>query len=161
MVSANRHPKCSKDGRNFFMRLLNHLSLKSKLILMLLAVSSCSIFVTAYLGYRSGQSNLTNRVFNQLTSLRTSKAYQIESYFENIRHHTQTLSEDLMVVSAMQEFEAAYYQLENAKVPAEFDKKIDAYYRDEFLTRLAKTNEGSPVLESYIPKTPAARDLQY
>lgn len=42
------------------MQLLNHLSIKSKLILMLLAVSSCSIFVTAYLGYRSGQSNLTN-----------------------------------------------------------------------------------------------------
>lgn len=128
---------------------------------MLLAVSSCSIFVTAYLGYQSGQSNLTNWVFSQLTSLRASKAHQIESYFENIRNHTQTLSEDLMVVAAMQEFKAAYRQLEAFKVPAEFDKKITTYYRNEFLTRLAKTNDGSPVLESYTPKTPAARYLQY
>lgn len=143
------------------MRLLNHLSIKSKLILMLLVVSSCSIFVTAYLGYRSGQSNLTNRVFNQLTSLRASKAYQIESYFENIRDHTQTLSEDLMVVAAMQDFKAAYSQLEAYPVPAEYDKKIAAYYRNEFLPRVAKTSEGSPVLESYTPKTPAARYLQY
>ena len=143
------------------MSLLNRLSIKSKLILMLLAVSSCSIFVTAYLGYRSGQANLTDRVFSQLTSLRASKAYQIESYFENIRNHTQTLSQDLMIVAAMQEFKAAYRQLEAAKVPAEFDKKIAAYYRNEFLPRLAKTNEGSPVLESYTPKSPAARYLQY
>jgi class 3 adenylate cyclase len=143
------------------MRLLNRLSIKSKLILMLLAVSSCSIFVTAYLGYRSGKSNLTDRAFSQLTSLRASKAYQIESYFENIRNHTQTLSEDLMVVAAMQEFRSAYRQLEASQVPAEFDQKIATYYRNEFLTKLAKTNEGLPVLESYTPKTPAARYLQY
>ena len=41
------------------MQWLNQLSIKSKLILMLLTVSGLSILVTAYLGYRSGQSNLT------------------------------------------------------------------------------------------------------
>jgi class 3 adenylate cyclase len=143
------------------MRFLDHLSIKSKLILMLLAVSGCSILVTAYLGYRSGQSNLTSRVFSQLTSVRASKAYQIESYFKNIRNHTQTLSDDLMVIAAMQDFETAYRKLETTKIPAEFDKKIATYYQDEFLTRLAKTSEGLPVLESYTPKTSAARYLQY
>lgn len=128
---------------------------------MLLAVSSSSILVTAYLGYQSGQSNLTNRVFSQLTSLRASKAYQIESYFKNIRNHTQTLSQDLMVIAAMQEFASAYRELENSKIPPEFDRKIDNYYRDQFLPRLAKTNDGSPVLKSYLPKTPPARYLQY
>jgi hypothetical protein len=49
---------------SFSMRSLSHLSIKSKLIVMLLAVSSCSILVTAYLGYRSGQLNLTDRVIN-------------------------------------------------------------------------------------------------
>ena len=63
---------------------LNQLSIKSKLIVMLLGVSSFSILVTAYLGYQSGQANLTSRVFSQLTSLRASKAYQIESYFKKI-----------------------------------------------------------------------------
>jgi phosphoglycerate dehydrogenase-like enzyme len=64
------------------------------LILMLLLVSGFSTLFTAALGYRSGQINLTNRVFNQLISIRASKAYQIESYFRNIQNHTQTLSED-------------------------------------------------------------------
>ncbi|MFB2895343.1 adenylate/guanylate cyclase domain-containing protein [Aerosakkonemataceae cyanobacterium BLCC-F50] len=129
--------------------------------MMLLGVSSCSILVTAYLGYRSGQLNLTNRVFNQLTSVRTSKAYQIESYFQNIGNHTQTLSENPAIIAAMQEFTAAYNQLQNADVPSTFEGKLTAYYRDEFLTRLTKVDEGSPILESYLPKSIASRYLQY
>lgn len=53
------------------------MSIKSKLILMLLLASGFATFFTALLGYRSGQANLTNRVFSQLTSVRASKAYQI------------------------------------------------------------------------------------
>jgi hypothetical protein len=60
---------------------VDQLSIKSKLILMLLLASGFSTLFTAALGYRSGQINLTDRVFNQLTSVRASKAYQIEAYF--------------------------------------------------------------------------------
>lgn len=143
------------------MRSLTSLSIKSKLIMMLLAVSSCSILVTAYLGYRSGQLNLTKRVFNQLTSVRASKAYQIESYFQNIHNHTQILSENPTIIAAMQEFTAAYNQLQTAEVPPTFDRKLTTYYRDEFLTRLTKAEKGSPILQSYLPKSIAARYLQY
>jgi class 3 adenylate cyclase len=143
------------------MRSLDHLSIKSKLIAMLLGVSSFSILVTAYLGYHSGQSNLTSRVFNQLTSLRASKAYQIESYFKNIHHHTETLSENPAVIAAMQEFTAAHRQLESAKIPAVSDQKLAAYYQQEFLKRLDKSEVGSPVLESYLPQSNPSRYLQY
>lgn len=128
---------------------------------MLLAVSSGSLLVTAYIGYRSGQTNLTDRVFSQLTSVRASKAYQIESYFKTVRSHTQTLSESPGVIAAIQEFAAAYRQLETVTVPQKFDQQLAAYYRNEFLTRLAKAEGGSPVLPSYLPKTPAERYLQY
>lgn len=143
------------------MRSLDHLSIKSKLIAMLLGVSSFSILVTAYLGYQSGQSNLTSRVFNQLTSLRASKAYQIESYFKNLHHHTETLSENPAVIAAMQEFTAAHRQLESVKIPAASDQKLAAYYQQEFLKRLDKSEVGSPVLESYLPQSGASRYLQY
>jgi hypothetical protein len=98
------------------MRSINQLSIKSKLIVMLLIVSGCSILVTAYIGYQSGQSNLTDRVFNQLTSLRTTKSYQIESYFKTIRNHT--LIDDPTIVGALQDFNKAYGQLENTPVIA-------------------------------------------
>ena len=143
------------------MQWLHRLSIKSKLILMLLTVSSCSILVTAYLGYRSGQSNLTSRVFSQLTSLRSSKAYQIESYFKTVRNHIQTLSEDPTIVTATNEFTSTYRQLETVQVTAEFNQKLTAYYRDEFLPKLAKTEPGSPLLNSFLPESPASSYLQY
>lgn len=143
------------------MRSLNRLSIKSKLIVMLLIVSSCSILVTAYLGYRSGRSNLTERVFSQLTSLRASKAYQMESYFKTIRNHIETLSETPSVVTAMKEFTVAYRQLETVRVPAQMKQELMTYYRNEFLPRLAKTEQGSPVLETFVPETNAANYLQY
>jgi len=128
---------------------------------MLLTVSSSSILVTAYLGYRSGQANLTDRVFNQLTSVRASKAYQIESYFKMIRNHVQTLSNDLSTASAIAEFTNAYRQLENVPLPADASAKINAYYQNEFLPKLAQTELGSPVLNSFLPESIASNYLQY
>ncbi len=143
------------------MQWLNRLSIKSKLIVMLLTVSSCSILVTAYLGYRSGQSNLTDRVFSQLTSLRASKADQIDAYIKTLRNHVQTLSEDPAVVTAMKDFSAAYRQLETAQISPEAQKKLRDYYREVFLPKLAKTEQGSPVLDSFLPETSAANYLQF
>ncbi len=143
------------------MELLKHLSIKTKLIVMLLVVSLCVMLASTFICSSAGKSILTEKVFSQLTSLRAAKTYQIQDYFENLYKHSQTLSEDLTVTGAMQEFKTAYRELEKLTVPADFDKKIDTYYRTEFLTRLARTNEGSPVLASYTPKTTAARYLQY
>jgi len=139
----------------------NWLSIKSKLIVMLLTVSSSSIVVTAYLGYQSGKSNLTDRVFNQLTSVRASKAYQIESYFKNTRNHIQTLSNDPSMSLAIAEFTKAYQQLETAKLPEDTATKIRGYYQNEFLPKLAQTEQGSPVLSSFLPESTASNYLQY
>jgi class 3 adenylate cyclase len=143
------------------MGLLDRLSIKSKLIAMLLAVSGCSIVVISYLGYRSGQENLTDRVFSQLTSVRASKADRIEAYFKNINNHTQTLSEDPSIVAAIQDFTAAHRKLQDAPMTPTIDRQLTSYYRDAFLPRLTKSEIGTPVIESYLPKTAAARYLQY
>ncbi|MEB3192426.1 MAG: adenylate/guanylate cyclase domain-containing protein [Snowella sp.] len=128
---------------------------------MLLMVSGCSILVTAYVGYRSGKSNLNQRVFNQLTSVRASKAYQIESYFKTIHNHTETLSEDPSIESAMQAFSQAYQKLQTAKIPNSFNKSIAQYYSQQFLPRLVKSEGGDPIVTSYTPKNPASQYLQY
>ncbi len=113
------------------------------------------------MGYRSGQANLTERVFSQLTSLRASKAYQIESYFQTIRNHIQIMSEDPTVVDAMQEFTTAYSQLETTTVPAQFSRQLTNYYQNQFLPRLAIAEKGSPVLNAFLPETQAEQYLQY
>ena len=139
---------------------VDQLSIKSKLILMLLLASGFSTLFTAALGYRRGQINLTDRVFNQLTSVRASKAYQIEAYFRNIQNHTQTLSEDLSIVAAIGEFNAAFKQLEKAKVTEAKAKTLESYYQKEFLPRLDKFHTGTPNLPAYLPSDGATSYLQ-
>jgi class 3 adenylate cyclase len=143
------------------MRKFAHMSIKSRLILMLLVVSLLSILVIGYLGWSSGRRALHEAIFNQLTSIRASKAYQIETYFERVFDQTATLAEDLMVVEAMRGFQDTYGDVSTWPIVPEWETALDAYYKEEFLPRLASSVEGTPLLEVYRPETTAATYLQY
>jgi class 3 adenylate cyclase len=140
---------------------LGRLSIKSKLLVMMLGVSAASIAVVAWLGYRSGEASLRQAAFNHLTSLRASKADQIESYFRALRGQVGTLGEDHTVGAAALRFREAFRGLRTAEVPRAWDARLERFYRDEFLPRLARNLEGEPVLEGYLPEGAAARLLQY
>ncbi|MDY6785927.1 MAG: adenylate/guanylate cyclase domain-containing protein [Cyanobacteriota bacterium] len=140
---------------------LNRLSIKSKLQIMLLVASLGSILVVGYLSWSRARATLSDRIFSQLTSVRASKAYQIESYFRHLRNHLETLCEDRMMVSAMLEFEQTFARLEEQPVPPRRDNAIARYYTQTFLPRLAKNIEGTPTLDTYLPRSAAARYLQF
>ena len=140
---------------------LNRFSVRTKLIAMLLVVSLCSMLASTLICSQAGQTLLEQRVFNQLTSLRGIKRDQVERYFQFLTNHTQTLSDDDMFVNAMKEYKQAFDELAQAKVPKAYDDKIDQFYRNEYVPRLKKTTDAVPLPETFIPKTPAARYLQY
>ena len=58
------------------------LSIKSRLLVMLLGVSAISIAIVASLSYYASYNALRDSVFKQLTSLRAIKAQAVETYFE-------------------------------------------------------------------------------
>ncbi len=138
-----------------------HLSIKSRLILMLMIVSLLAIIVIGVLGWRNGQTSLNDAIVNNLTSVRSSKAYQIERYFDVIFSHTRTLAEDRMVVNAMNEFKEGYQVgVYRSTAPEELQAIAD-YYEDGFLSRLSD-NLGEPALSVlYRPRRPVANYFQY
>lgn len=100
-------------------------------------------------------------MFNQLTTLRGSTAQQLDRYFKFIVDHTQTLSDDEMFISAMKETKQTFDQLATVNVPKEYDEKLLQFYQSEFVPRLTQGLGATPVAETFLPKTPAARYLQY
>ena len=138
-----------------------HLSIKSKLQIMILTASLGSILVVGYLSGRKSQEILTDRIFSQLTSVRSSKAYQIEIYFKTLRNQLETLSENRLAVEAMTDFNREFKQLNQRPISLDQDKAIEDYYNQEFLPRLAKNIEGAPVFETYRPNSSESRYLQY
>ncbi len=142
--------------------------MRSKLIYKLLAVfllcSLGTICIVGVLSYQSGKQLLEERSFLQLTAVKESKAQQIESYFATIRNQVLTLSENRMVVEAMVSMKAAFHDTEGLREApeVELNRSINAYYEDEFYSRLTVRNAGQlPDLEAYLPKTAKTRHWQY
>ncbi|MCB0083224.1 MAG: hypothetical protein KDE47_19920, partial [Caldilineaceae bacterium] len=62
------------------------LSVKSKVVLMLVAVSLISALVVGILGWRNSRLALSRTIFANMTALRHNKADQVDAYFRNMRY---------------------------------------------------------------------------
>ena len=129
-------------------------------MLMLLGVCISSIVAIAYVGYDNGRQALNNSIQNQLVSVRETKAYQIERYFQQVRAEIQTYSRG-GVNDALKAFAEAYQKLEDTRIQLTWQKKLRQYYEEKFLPRLARNTAGRPILYSYFPQTSAAKYLQF
>jgi hypothetical protein len=87
---------------------LNRFSVKSKLMLILLVVSLGSTLVIGYLSWRSARDTLMQQAFDHLTSIRESKAYQIETAFESLYNDMAILTQADGVIRAMVGFNRAF-----------------------------------------------------
>ena len=144
------------------MKFLNQLSLKSRLTALLLIVSLGSLLAAGILSWLRFKNGVQKQVFQQLTSLRAAKGNQVESYLEGVRNHTDILSQNRTVISAMIEFNLAYRELKKTIIPSEWLKEIEAHYTTELLAKLAeKKIQREQVFANYIPSTQAGQYLQY
>ncbi len=142
-------------------RISNSLSIKSRLLLMMLAVSLISSLIIGFLGWQTGRNALDNAIGSQLTSIRSSRAYQIETYFERIFSQTRTLAEDRMVVNAMQSFKVGYGEaLERTLTPEQYEQ-IEQYYQDAFLPQLSENVGQANLLIRYLSQRQVANYFQY
>ena len=135
-------------------------SIRTRLQIMLLVASLGSIAVVGLFSWIRARDILVERVFSQLTTERTSKAYQVEEYFRDLGQWIETLCENRMVVEAMGEFDAAFGELGKVPDDAAEAKALQEYYEKEFLPRLAKNISGVPAYETYRPTTAVATHLQ-
>ena len=138
-----------------------NLSIRSKLLAILLGVSLGSTLLVSFLSWERSRANLSGTIRDYLTNIRASNANQIESFFQGLRNHVETLSEDRMVVEAMVKFNRDYDKLNGKYIPPEWDTKIEEYYRESFFSKLAKATDGKLSYGVYEPRVQAAKYLQY
>ncbi len=151
------------ERKGFGVRGFNRLSIQSKLMTMLLAVSIGSIVVIAYEGYRSGRLAIRDSVVERLVSLRGAKASQIEEYFRSLRGEMTVLGKNPSTAMAMKELSTAFSSVlsESKSIDAASVDGLRRFYRDEFSPRLAE-NSGQPVnADTFLPSSILARYLQY
>jgi class 3 adenylate cyclase len=137
------------------------LSVKSKVVLLLLAVSALAALMVGFLGWRSSRQALSQTILYNIASVRSSKAAQAEAYFRNMRYTVEVLSENDMVVEGMVRFNRAFRQLENTTIPADWDAALEAYYTSQFFPRLFANLPGQADYNLYRPQNQAGLYLQY
>ena len=59
--------------------------LAAKLFAILILLGAVAVLITGVLGYVRARDALEQTIFNQLTSAREAKSYQVTTYFRSIR----------------------------------------------------------------------------
>ena len=143
------------------LKLFRRLGVQSKVLAMVLLASLLSLLLTGLVSYNIGSNVLTTAFTNQLIALRDGRAEAIKNYFDFLSNHVLTMGEGFLVIDGLKEFRAAFPKLESTVLSPDQQKKMLAYYNDEFMPKLRKNVEGNPALATYLPQTPADRFFSY
>src|SRR4051812_787952 len=136
-------------------------SIRYKLLSLLVLLGLITFTVSGTIAYIKNLTSLRQSVFNQLTGITRSKRSQIESYYQAIHNHVETLGDDRMFIGAMREFRDAYGELNKAPLRASTLDAVRANYRDDFYPEMRKLKMARKGFDAYLPVTPAAIQLQY
>jgi class 3 adenylate cyclase len=140
---------------------LNRLSIQSKMILLLLAVSLTSIGVIAAIGYSSARTALIRSAENQLQGIRVAKTTTLKEMLDALRDQVISISDSRAVIEGMSEFKNAYRELSSKALSSNEEEKLKEFYNTRYIPELSRRVEGKPVLERYLPRAAAERYLQY
>jgi class 3 adenylate cyclase len=141
------------------------LSIKSLILLMLLAVSIGSNLVVGIIGYVNGTDSLKSAAFDRLVEVRDSRAREITSLFDSIQNSLLLASRDSAVVDAEQAFSAGYDELDAATSPSTLsdaqEAQLQSYFTDDFGPKLQQATGKTADASSFLPSDPAARYLLF
>src|SRR6266853_2120026 len=141
------------------------LSIRSKIILILLLTGLACLAAGAIIGYRAGDAALRQSVEDRLTAHREIKRLRIESYVNNQLRFTAAIGGRRDMNETTKAFIAAVREMhaDNQANPTanEADRvALEAWYNKEFLPRLDKVAGGHTPLEGLMPTDPVALRLQ-
>ncbi|MBE9065654.1 HAMP domain-containing protein [Leptolyngbya cf. ectocarpi LEGE 11479] len=144
-----------------YKRLLSYLSVKSKLPMLILGVSFGAISVMGYLGWHRNKITIKNDAINHLTSVRASKAHQVEHHFNVVKNKVDILAQNHMVIESMIKFKRGFKKLDQIYIPEQWDTELKTFYDQEFFPNLAKNLTTTPSYDLYQPRSQAERYLHH
>ena len=138
--------------------LWRNLSIRSKLMAMLLLASLIGAGSIIVIGFYTGQEAMSEQVRERLTAVRSAKSFEIESYMENVADEVVVLSDNSATRDALREFSAAFATIqENDTIDC--GRELSRYYED-FLGELNERIEARQEVSTFYPRTAGGCFLQ-
>src|SRR5258708_15147604 len=141
------------------------LSIRSKIIVILLVTGLACLAAGGVIGYRVGEAALTQSLEQRLTILRELKRRRVEAYINNQLRFTAAVGNSAETIEAVKAFIAAFremhadVQADSAAMQADA-AALEAWYTKDLVPRLDKTAGSHTPVEGLMPADPVARRLQ-
>lgn len=137
------------------------LSIQSKLLIMLLAVSLLSSVIVGVIGYVSGRESLRAAAVDQLTTIRELRIGEIEAAMAGVQRGVRLDSRNLSAQTASQALNAAFEELQSRELTPAQLAELEAYHRDSFVPELESRSGQEYGDTAFIPASNAGKWLQY
>ncbi|HWS50894.1 MAG TPA: adenylate/guanylate cyclase domain-containing protein [Microbacterium sp.] len=141
-------------------RRLGGLSIQSKLLVMLLAVSLVSSVVVGAIGFINGRESLNAAAVDQLITIRSMRAAEVIETIGDAKETAALNSRNLSAQNMSQALNAAFDELRQQELTADQEAMLDAYYADTFIPALESRAGEEYGQEAFIPESSAGRYVQ-
>lgn len=142
------------------MRILKDLTIRTRLMLMLLVVTLICCITLSYRGSQYGERVITEETTNQLNYIRSSKKEQILTYLESITNFVEVMGHNETIFQATKDFRHAYQLLATKKLSQECNRSLDDYYQT-YVDRMSRNIDIRPDIDLFLPESTEACYLQY
>lgn len=152
-ASATREGRRSWRGRA-------GLSIQSKLLIMLLAVSLVSSVIVGAIGFLNGRDSLHDAAVDQLITIRSMRAAEITDAIDAVKRDASLNSRNLSAQTLSTTINEGYAELQQEQPePGEYEE-LQAYYADTFIPELEKRTGDQYGDSAFIPESVAGQHLQ-
>ncbi|OYN74966.1 adenylate/guanylate cyclase domain-containing protein [Mycolicibacterium sphagni] len=141
-------------------RLLAHVSILSKLILMMVLCTVVASVVIGGIAFQAGRSEMRDAVFSRLTEVRESQTRELTSQITDLRNSLIIYTHGVVARSALEAFTAGFDQLANAQISPEQSQSIADYYDNGFIKEVEQYSGTKLDPTAVLPRSNAQRYLQ-
>ncbi|KJQ52437.1 adenylate/guanylate cyclase domain-containing protein [Microbacterium sp. SA39] len=150
--------KTGTERRRF--RFRGGLSIQSKLLIMLLAVSLVSSVVVGAIGFINGRQSLHDAAVDQLITIRSMRAAEIVEAIDDVKEGASLHSRNLSAQTLSNTMNAAWDELQQQEITDDQLAQLEAYYADTFIPELENRAGEQYGDAAFIPESNAGRYLQ-
>lgn len=127
---------------------MRQLSIRSKLLALLLFSGLLCIAATALIADQNGTNSLKESVFHQLTTLRESKKSEVERYFNQLQKQFEALAQSPAMLDASVALRNGFIDVPDQ---ADASPELDAFYKEQFIPKIADLIGVDQAVETYLP----------
>ena len=139
---------------------LKHVSIQSKLILMLVLCTILAAAIVGAIAYQTGRNSLRTAAISRLVETRETQRRALNDEIGNLRNAMMTYTHGTTAQNALKDFSAGFDQLANATTTPDQMRAVTDYY-NKFAQDTEKYSGAKLDVSALLPTSNAEKYLQY